>query len=335
MITFIPRRAPAFGLALTLLTALDFQAVAEPGSSCSGPLAPVWISAGSFTMGNEVGYPEEGPETAARLDGFWLDATEVTVGAFSEFVEETGYVTVAERPVDPSQLPDIDPDAHPEYADLFKPGGAVFNPDPRQTARNMNWWSYVPGADWRHPEGPDKLSAEPDEPVTQIAYEDARAYAAWAGGRLPSEAEWEFAALAGQGNNQTERPKQANTWQGIFPVADTGDDGFKGVAPVGCFSANANGLHDMLGNVWEWTADRYVPYHQPDGENPEGPAAADSFAPGKPGAASHVIKGGSFLCAENYCRRYRAAARQPQETGLGTNHIGFRVAYDRPAPDEE
>ena len=286
-------------------------------------------------MGSDETYREEGRAREVTVDGFWIAPTEVTVSQFREFVEATGYVTVAERPVDPAQFPGVDFDADPSLAEFLKPGGAVFKPDPNITPRSLNWWIYVQGANWRVPQGPAAPPARDDEPVTQIAFEDAAAYAAWAGGRLPTEAEWEYAALAGaaQSTFGPNAPSEANTWQGIFPLANTADDGFEGVAPVGCYTPNGNGLYDMLGNVWEWTGDWYAPGQAEETSNPTGVPAAQGFDPANPGVPSRVIKGGSFLCAESYCRRYRPAARHPQDAGFGTNHIGFRVVFDYP-PDE-
>ena len=255
----------------------------------------------------------------------------MTVGQFAAFVDATGYMTVAERPVDPSQFPEVDFEAQPELASILTPGGAVFLPTPGATLRSLNWWSYVPGANWRTPKGPDAPAASENEPVTQIVYDDAMAYAAWAGGRLPTEAEWEYAALSGGAHNDhagDHDPNAANIWQGVFPAYNSGEDGYPGKAPVGCYPPNAFGLYDMIGNVWEWTSDWYAPAHSTDNTNPTGVSKDQSFDPANPGIPSRVLKGGSFLCAENYCQRYRPAARQAQELGMGTNHVGFRLVYD-------
>ncbi len=283
-------------------------------------------------MGRDDAYPEEGPAREVAVSSFWIEPTEVTVERFAAFVAETGYVTVAEMPVDPATLGNL------EVTDetVLEPGGAVFDPTAETVASGLNWWRYAPGATWRHPRGGDRPAAAPDEPATQIAFEDARAFAAWAGGRLPTEAEWEYAARAGSDADSTgfAPPAHANTWQGFFPVQNTKEDGFEGVAPVGCFAPNAYGLYDMIGNVWEWTADWYAPRRADEAKDPQGPPEEASGDPASPGVPVRVIKGGSYLCAENYCMRYRPAARHAQETGLGTNHIGFRVAYDR-APRQE
>ncbi len=303
-------------------------------AACDAPNDPVRIAGGRFVMGSDTTYREEGRARPVSVSTFWIDPTEVTVARFAAFVEATGYKTVAERPVDPEAYPGLDLATQPGASSLFEPGGAVFVPDAARVARSMGWWQYVPGATWRRPQGPDGPAAHPQAPVTQIAFEDARAFAEWAGGRLPTEAEWEYAALAGETNAEfgPGARANANTWQGLFPLANTADDGFEGVAPVACFAPNAYGLHDMLGNVWEWTADWYAPSHATGLEDPTGVARSASHDPANPGVPSRVLKGGSFLCADNFCRRYRPAARQPQDTGLGTNHIGFRVAYDQ-APD--
>jgi formylglycine-generating enzyme len=252
----------------------------------------VWIPAGTVAMGSDV-YPEETRRSVA-VNGFWIDRTEVTNAEFEAFVSATNYVTVAER--------------------KGTKGAAVFVLPSGDTdlSRAANWWHYVDGANWRHPGGPDTTIEDREQfPVVAIAYEDAAAYAKWKGRRLPTEAEWEHAARAGAAQlAEREQPQHANTWQGVFPVIDTAEDGFAGIAPVGCFKPNAHGLHDTIGNVWELTADAY--------ENRTPPA--------------HVIKGGSFLCAPNYCLRYRPAARQPQEDGLGTSHTGFRTVLDAPPP---
>lgn len=326
----------------SVLGALCLACVWFGGAALAAPVChpgrtPVQIEPGEFVMGSNQTYREEGPARTVRVSGFWIDPTEVTVGQFRAFVEATGYVTLAEQALDPADYPSIDLEANPELADLFKPGGAVFTPDSASISRGLSWWTYVPGATWRYPQGPDAPAASDEAPVTHIAFDDAAAYAAWKGGRLPTEAEWEYAALGGKAQAAfaaQPAPENANTWQGIFPIANTAGDGFEGVAPVGCFQPNGNGLYDMLGNVWEWTADWYAPVHDTGTENPKGIPRNRSFDPANPGVPSRVLKGGSFLCADNYCRRYRPAARHPQETGLGTNHIGFRLVYDEAPADD-
>lgn len=252
----------------------------------------VWIPPGTVEMGSDV-YPEETRRTET-VAGFWMDRTEVTNAEFDAFVRATNYVTVAERA------------AKKGAAVFVVPSGTV------DLSSAASWWRYIEGANWRHPGGPDtSIEGRDHFPVVAIAYEDAHAYAKWKGRRLPTEAEWERAARAGAPTlPEREQPKDANTWQGVFPLIDTAEDGFTGIAPVGCFKPNALGLHDMIGNVWELTTDEYA---------------------GQPPSA-RVIKGGSFLCAPNYCLRYRPAARQPQEDDLGTSHVGFRTVLDAPAP---
>lgn len=283
---------------------------AAPAASCSGLAtdAMVWVPSGTSVMGEGPAYPEEGPPREVAVEGFWMDAYEVTNAQFAAFATATGYVTVAER------APPMPPGAPPA---MREPGSAVFR---MPTPDNPSWWRWVPGAQWRHPAGG---STEPPGqerlPVVQIAYEDALAYADWAGKQLPDEAQWEYAARAGAAAlpepvDAAGKP-QANYWQGVFPVRDLGTDGFTGRAPVGCFAANAFGLHDMIGNVWEWTRS---PGARPDAAEPVG-----------------VIKGGSYLCAANYCARYRPAARQFQERGLGTDHIGFRLIDTSQPPPKD
>jgi formylglycine-generating enzyme len=296
------------------------------------PLPPsdrVEIAGGTFMMGQEDIYAEEGPVRETRVNGFWIDRHEVTNGQFAKFAEATGYVTLAEKPVDPALFAVPEAQIPP---DLLLPGSAVFSPPDRPSNNYADWWSYVPGARWTKPYGPNGPDAEASQPVVHLAYEDMLAYADWAGGRLPTEAEWEFAAAAGQ-PPYSEQPdgESANTWQGIFPVVNQGKDGFKGIAPVGCFSPNENGLFDMIGNVWEVTSDFFRPGHDPeDIKNPDGPSEAAAFDPYNPDYPSRVMKGGSYLCAPNYCQRYRPAARQGRDPGLGASNVGFRLAYDEP-----
>jgi len=253
----------------------------------------VRLDGGSSSIGSNIAYPEERPEQKVTLGSFEMEASEVTNKQFSTFVEETGYITDAEKP-----QPGFD-----------APGGAVFV---APSATSPSWWRFVEGANWRHPEGPDTTIEGRDmDPVVQVTLNDARAYADWAGRRLPTESEWEYAAKAGAetlytwGDERAPYGKEkANTWQGAFPIQNSSADGFELRAPIGCFEPNAFGLYDMIGNVWEWTDTAWG------------------------NGQSHIIKGGSFLCAENFCRRYRASAKQPQEANFSTNHIGFRTVKD-------
>lgn len=280
-------------------------APASDRASCAGLPASemVWVEGGTFAFGDEARLPEEGPARQTTVEGFWISSTEVTNAQFAEFVAQTGYVTEAERP------PPVLPGAPPE---MQQPGSAVFRVP---TQDNPNWWVWVNGAQWRHPDGPESgIEGRGNHPVVQVSYSDALAYAEWAGVSLPTEEQWEYAARGGQPSRSEPRDDdgivQANYYQGVFPRKDTGEDGFISRAPVGCFEANAFGLHDMIGNVWEWTA--------------SGPDT---------GRKVNIIKGGSYLCASNYCARYRPAARQFQERDLATDHIGFRVVdNERPAP---
>lgn len=316
-----------------------------------GPPGPVpdgmaWVPGGEFTMGSDGASPRrnEGPTHRVRVDGFWMDTHEVTNARFRRFVEATGYVTVAERPPDWEVLKQQLPPGTPKPpADQLVPGALVFvSPAGPVPLDNIGaWWHWTPGASWRHPQGPGSdLSGKDDHPVVQVAWEDAVAFAKWAGGRLPTEAEWEFAARGGLDRTRfpwgNEPPTEtdggkANIWQGEFPHRNTAADGFVGTAPVGRFPANAYGLHDLAGNVWEWCADWYrVDAYAGRGKltvNPRGPDTG--FDPTEPLVPKRVSRGGSFLCHVSYCESYRPAARQGTAFDTGLNHLGFRCVRDK------
>ncbi|HEY4940825.1 MAG TPA: formylglycine-generating enzyme family protein [Rhizomicrobium sp.] len=280
-----------------------------------------WIAGGAFAQGDTV-YAEEGPISNANVKGLWMDRHEVTNGEFAAFVRATGYVTQAERALDGATHAGLP-------ADMLRPGAVVFfmPKDVHGLADISQWWRFVPGANWRHPAGPgSSLAGRENYPVVEVTHDDALAYARWKGRDLPSEAEWEWAARAGdpKAGDDHDQPRSANTWQGIFPVLNSGDDGFVGLAPAGCYAANAYGLYDMLGNVWELTNDVYRPRR---GETP-GPDAMPAMGEDK----RYVIKGGSFLCAPNYCMRYRSGAREGQEADLAASHLGFRTVLRQGTP---
>ncbi len=304
----------------------------------------VWIPAGEFTMGTNdaTAQPNEGPAHRVRVDGFWMDATDVTNAEFAQFVAATGYVTTAERKPDWNELKKQLPPGTPKPDDsVLVPGSLVFTPpDHPVPLDDMSaWWTWTPGASWRHPEGPgSETKGRENYPVVQVTWDDAAAYAQWAGKRLPTEAEWEYAARGGLEGKRYPwgdefRPGgkyMANTWTGEFPYRNTAADGYAGTSPVKSFPPNGYGLYDMVGNVWQWCADFYRAdaFVQCSGAscclNPKGPA--DTFNPTRdvPGSVEHVTKGGSFLCNASYCESYRPSARRGVPPDTSTAHIGFR-----------
>ncbi|PTD26308.1 formylglycine-generating enzyme family protein [Sphingomonas fennica] len=305
----------------------------------------VWIPGGTFLMGSDHHYPEEAPAHRVSVDGFWMDATTVTNRDFAHFVKATGYITLAERPADPADYPGARPELLAASSILFRKPSA-----PVDMSNHYNWWHYVAGADWRHPRGPaSSIRGLMDHPVVHVAWEDVAAYAHWACKALPTEAEWEFAARGGLdgrefvwGDDLPPNGKyMANTWQGEFPYRNTREDGFEYTSPVRAFPPNGYGLYDMAGNVWQWTADWYGDHGTRHRScctvaNPRGGAAEESFDPNAPGMRipRRVTKGGSHLCAPNYCRRYRPAARMAQPIDTAISHLGFRC-IKRPAPKAE
>ena len=308
------------------------QGMTPTDSGRRAPANMVWIPGGDFLMGADE-FADARPVHPVTVSGFWMDEHEVTNAEFARFVEATKYVSIAERPLNPADFPTV------PVAEL-KPGSAVFTPSSNAVSLDnpLQWWQYVKGASWQHPAGPQStIRGHENEPVVHVSYADAMAYASWAGKRLPTEAEWEFAARGGQEGQpyywgkdlQPSGKWVANIYQGNFPNHNTKEDGFVGVAPVKSFPANGYGLYDMDGNVWEWCQDLYRPdyYSQSVRLNPTGPS--DSYDPDEPGAVKHVQRGGSFLCSDQYCVRYKAGSRGKGEISSGSNNLGFRCVKDR------
>jgi formylglycine-generating enzyme required for sulfatase activity len=291
-----------------------------------------WIPDGTFVMGGDPHAPDSFPKHGVTLSGFWLDETEVTNAAFAAFVRDTGYRTVAERTPSADELPGVAPTK-------LAPGSVCFHATGQHVRLDepLAWWRYIPGASWRHPEGSgSSLDGRDAHPVVHVAWDDAVAYCRHLGRRLPTEAEWEYAARGGRsglrfpwGDEPTIAGRwQANVWQGPFPSHNTADDGYVGTSPVRSFPANGYGLFDMAGNVWEWCSDWYRPdaYESHERMNPRGPASG--FDPEEPMVPKRVLRGGSFLCSEQYCYRFTNAARNKGAPDTGASHVGFRCARD-------
>ena len=323
----------------------DPVSAASPASS---PPGMVWVPGGEFTMGappnDPEARPDEYPAHRVRLDGFWMDETEVTNAQFRAFVEATGYVTTAEKKPDWEELKkQVPPDTPKPSADKLVAASLVFvgTKGPVGLDDLSQWWAWTPGADWRHPEGPgSSIDGKDDHPVVHVSWDDAVAYATWAGKRLPTEAEWEFASRGGLDGKRYawgDEPvtvARANTWQGAFPYSNTAEDGFKTTSPVRAFAPNGYGLYGTAGNVWEWCSDWYRPdaytaYASGVASNPTGPES--SFDPGDPTAPKHVVRGGSFLCHASYCASYRPAARMRNTSDTAMQHTGFRCVVTREA----
>jgi formylglycine-generating enzyme len=342
---FRPFVLGVLGLAAFAATYAAVRFIGDPTKPV-GPPPPgmIWIAGGEFTMGTNdaQAWADEKPPHRVRVDGFWIDATEVTNAEFRKFVEATKYVTTAERPPTLEEImSQVPPGTPPPDESQLVAGSLVFTvPEEEVDLRNFaQWWRWTPGANWQHPEGPDSsLEGRDDHPVVQVSWDDAAAYARWAGKRLPTEAEWEFAARGGLkakpytwGDTPPSKTNlQANIWQGDFPHKNTELDGYTRTAPVKSFPPNGYGLYDMSGNVWEWCQDFYERglYARRAGRsvivNPRGPEKTDD--PERPFTPQRVQKGGSFLCNDSYCSRYRPSARHGSSPDTGMSHVGFRCA---------
>jgi formylglycine-generating enzyme required for sulfatase activity len=321
-------------------------AVAAPVPSQRTGDDMVWIPGGAFRMGSDQHYPEEAPAHSVHVSGFWIDRTPVTNREFRRFVEATGHVTFAEIAPDSKDYPGALPH-------MLQPGSLVFTPPGRPVDLRdfSNWWQFKFGATWRRPYGPrSSIAGLDDHPVVHVAYRDVLAYAQWAGKELPTEAEWEYAARGGLdgaeyawGDEFTPGGQhRANTWQGAFPNENLESDGYPRTSPVRAFPRNGYGVHDMIGNTWEWTTDWYSAKHEAADpthrccapSNPRGASEEASYDPCQPNIRipRKVLKGGSHLCAPNYCRRYRPAARHAQPVDTSTSHVGFRCVRHAPGP---
>lgn len=338
-----------------------------PATAAAAPapstVAMRWIPGGTFTMGSEAAgaMANEAPAHTVSVSGFWMDAHPVTNAEFARFVAATGYVTIAERPVDWEEMKKQVPPGTPKPPDAdLAPGSLVFTPPDHPVPLDDlgRWWTWTSGADWRHPEGPgSSITGRDDHPVVQVAWDDAVAYANWIGKRLPTEAEWEYAAHGGRYETRyywgdtlgADGVYEANTYTGRFPYDNTAADGFPGTSPVDAFPPNGYGLYDMAGNVWNWCSDLYradtfaLRAGQPelcgdpagpDMTVPEYPVIGDPSPPTAPGAVRRVTKGGSFLCHADYCESYRPSARRGISPDTGSGHVGFRLVLDAPPPTD-
>jgi formylglycine-generating enzyme required for sulfatase activity len=299
----------------------------------------VWIPGGTFRMGSDEHYPEEARAHRVTIDGFWIERTPVTNRQFKAFVRATGHVTTAETVPNPKEYPGALPE-------MIYAGSLVFSPmrGIRNLADWSQWWTFMKGADWRHPYGPkSSIKGFDDHPVVHVSHHDALAYAKWAGKDLPTEAEWEFAARGGLEDQEyayhPDGKHMANLWQGVFPIQNLASDGYERTSPVKAFPENGYGLYDMIGDVWEWTSDWWSARHGPDvpkaccvPQNPRGGPESGSYDPRQPKIRipRKVLKGGSHLCAPNYCRRYRPAARHAEPVDTSTSHVGFRCVVRKP-----
>lgn len=325
------------------------EVLKEKPEGLETPEGMVWIPGGTFMQGavekDKMAMAHEKPAHKVMVDGFFMDETEVTNAQFKEFVDATGYVTVAEREIDWEELKKQVPPGTPKPADsLLQPGSLVFK-KPGKKVPNLydfsQWWEWKIGANWKHPQGPESsIEGKENYPVVHVAYEDAVAYCKWAGRRLPTEAEWEYAARAGRedqiyfwGDETSKLPEMANTWNGEFPNTNDLSDNFEGAAPVRSFPPNDFGLYDMAGNVWEFTSDWYDINYYKDAlktglqKNPKG--AKKAYNPHSPGVPEKVIKGGSFLCHESYCASFRISARMATSTDSSHEHLGFRTVVTK------